>query len=268
MGKEENYIDINKQAWNIKTQYHVDSAFYNMEAFMRGKSSLAAIELGLLGDVKGKSILHLQCHFGQDTISLARMGALATGVDFSDAAIAKAKQIASDTGVTARFICCDIYDLYNNLEEEFDIVFASYGTIGWLPDMDKWAGVVSKFLKPGGRFIFVEFHPVVWMFDYNFEKVHYNYFKADAIIETDMGTYADVAAPIQYDTVSWNHSLSEVITALLGSGLTIEAFNEYDYSPYNCFNNMEEFEPGKYRVAALGNKLPMVYSIVAGKIAN
>ena len=150
--------------------------FYDLDNFVKGKTSLNSIELDLLGDVKGKTILHLQCHFGQDTISLSRLGAEVTGIDLSDKAIQSAQQIAKDTHSNANFICCDIYDLPNHLDKQFDIVFTSYGTIGWLPDLDKWANIVSHYLKPNGQFVFVEFHPVVWMFDDNFEKIGYNDF--------------------------------------------------------------------------------------------
>ncbi len=265
MKKEDNYISINKKTWDSRTEYHIDSEFYGMADFLAGKSSLNNIELEILGDVSGKKILHLQCHFGQDTISLARMGASATGVDFSDKAIAKAQDIAATTHADAQFICTDVYSLPNALNEKFDIVFTSYGTIGWLPDLDRWAKVISTFLKPGGVFIFAEFHPVVWMFDTLFEKIAYNYFKADAIIETDLGTYADKAAPIENESVSWNHSISEVVNSLISNGLEINTLNEYDYSPYNCFNDTKEFEPGKYRIAKHGNRLPMVYAIKATK---
>ena len=171
MGSENNYIEINKQSWNKKTDFHIASEFYDNESFIKGKSSLNEIELNLLGDIKGKSILHLQCHFGQDTISLNRLGAKITGVDLSDRAIEKANELAKETNAEANFICCDIYDLPNFLDEKFDIVYTSYGTIGWLPDMDKWASIISHFLKPKGKFIFVEFHPVVWMFDDDFNRV-------------------------------------------------------------------------------------------------
>ena len=265
MKKEDDYLAINKKAWDSKTQYHVASPFYDMDSFMQGRSSLTPIETALLGDLAGKRVLHLQCHFGQDTISLGRLGATVTGVDFSEAAIEQARQIAIDTCVPARFICCDIYDLVNHLDEDFDIVFTSYGTIGWLLDLDKWANVVSEFLKPGGKFVFAEFHPVIWMFDSGLEKVQYNYFKDDAIIEIDMGTYADITAPIENETISWNHSMSEVVNSLITNGLDINRLDEYDYSPYNCFSNMEEYESGKFRFSAHGNKLPIVYSILATK---
>jgi ubiquinone/menaquinone biosynthesis C-methylase UbiE len=164
-----------------------------------------------------------------------------------------------------QFINCDVYSLPEHLNEEFDIVFTSYGTIGWLPDLDKWAKVIQRFLKPGGKFIMADFHPVVWMFDDNFEGIGYNYFKEDAIIETINGTYADTEAPISTKTISWNHATSETLNSLISNGLELNSFGEYDYSPYDCFSKTEEFEPGKYRIKHFGNKIPMVYSIVATK---
>ncbi len=268
MNKENNYIEINRQSWNNRTETHLKSDFYDLDNFMKGKTSLNSIELELLGDVNGKSILHLQCHFGQDTISLNRLGANVTGVDFSEKAIESAIKIAEETNSNVTFICCDIYDLPNHLDKQFDIVFTSYGTIGWLPDIDKWAKVVSKFLKPDGQFVFVEFHPVVWMFDDNFEKIFYKYFNSGAIIELENGTYADKNADISNEYVMWNHSLSEVINSLIKHGLEINQLNEYDYSPYNCFNKTIEFEPKKYRIEHLEDKIPMVFSIVAKKKGN
>lgn len=265
MKKAHNYIEINRESWNNRVEAHLKSRFYDLESFVKGKSSLNSIELDLLGDIRGKSILHLQCHFGQDTISLFRLGAEVTGVDLSDKAIDSARQLTRDTNSDANFICCDIYDLPDHLDRQFDIVFTSYGTIGWLPDLDKWAKVISRYLKQNGKLVFVEFHPVVWMFDDNFEKIGYNYFKSDAIIETENGTYADKTANIVLQSVSWNHSLSEIFTSLLKNGLEIISFDEYDYSPYNCFSKTIEFEEGKFRIEHLGNKIPMVYSIVAEK---
>lgn len=209
--------------------------------------------------------MHLQCHFGQDTISLARLGAKVTGVDLSDKAIERANELAKKTNAQTTFICCNIYDLPNHLEGQFDMVFTSYGTIGWLPDLDKWAQIVARFLKPKGKFLFVEFHPVVWMFDDNFEKVGYNYFNTGAIVETENGTYADKEAPIANEYVMWNHGISEVVNSLLKSGLTINSLDEFDYSPYNCFSRTIEFEPKKFRIEHLGNKIPMVYAIKATK---
>jgi 2-polyprenyl-3-methyl-5-hydroxy-6-metoxy-1,4-benzoquinol methylase len=261
----EEYITLNRSSWNKRVPVHIESDFYAMDAFMKGASSLNDIELDLMGDIKGKSILHLQCHFGQDSLSLSRMGAKVTGVDFSDIAIHKAQELNVACALDAEFICCDIYELKEYLDKKFDIVFTTYGTIGWLPDIARWAELIAHFLKPGGKLVFADFHPVVWMLDENFEGVKYNYFNAEPIIEKSEGTYADTKADIQYETSSWNHSLDEVIGALLGCALQITSFREYDYSPYNCFKGMEKMDERKYRVTRLGNKIPIVYSITATK---
>ncbi|WP_177764391.1 class I SAM-dependent methyltransferase [Flavobacterium sp. I3-2] len=261
----ENYIEINKHSWNNRIETHLNSEFYNMTVFLNGETSLNEIELELLGDISGKSILHLQCHFGQDSISLSRLGANVTGVDLSDKAIENAKIIAEKTQANTTFICCDIYDLKKHLNKKFDIVFTSYGTIGWLPDLDKWASIINHFLKPNGKFVFVEFHPLVWMFDDKFEKIAYHYFNVETINETEKGTYADKNAEITQSFVTWNHDLGEVMTSLLKQNLEIVDFQEYNYSPYNIFNDSVEIGPKKFQVKNLENKLPLVYSIVANK---
>ncbi len=265
MDKIHNYIEINRQSWNNRVDTHINSEFYDLEGFINGKTSLNSIELDLLGDINGKTILHLQCHFGQDTISLSRLGAEVIGVDLSDKAIDCAKKIAKDTNSNTDFICCDVYDLPKYLDKQFDIVFTSYGTIGWLPDLNKWAEIISRYLKPNGKFVFVEFHPVVWMFDDNFEKIGYNYFNSGAIVESENGTYADKTADISQEYVAWNHGLGEVVNSLIKNGLEINNLDEYDYSPYNCFNKTIEIAPKKYRIKHLGDKIPMVYSILAKK---
>lgn len=265
MKTEIDYLTINKQSWNKRTEAHLSSDFYDVAGFLNGNTSLNSIELKLLGDLKGKSILHLQCHFGQDTISLQRLGATATGVDLSDQSIASANELAKKAGITPTFICCDLYDLPNHLNQKFDIVFTSYGTVGWLPDLDNWARVVSLFLKPTGKFVFVDFHPVVWMFDDEFKTIGYNYFNTGAIVETEIGTYANKDAPIEQAYVMWNHSMSEVLNSLINNRIDINFVDEFDYSPYNCFKETIEFEPKKYRIKHLENKIPMVYAIVATK---
>jgi SAM-dependent methyltransferase len=183
----------------------------------------------------------------------------------SDAAIIKANDLAAELDVDARFICCDVYSLPQVLDEKFDIVFTSYGTIGWLPDMDKWAEVVAHFMKPGGSFVFAEFHPVVWMFDNDLKYVQYPYFKAEPILETESGTYADRENEKQFSSMTWNHGIGEVFMALKKQGLNIEVLKEYDYSPYNCLANMVETGPDEYRVAHLNGLIPLVYALKASK---
>lgn len=265
MNIERDYTDINRQSWNQKIGAHVTSEFYDLEGFLKGKSSLNDIELNLLGDVRGKSILHLQCHFGQDTISLNRLGAKVTGVDFSDKAIDYARELSEQTHSDTTFLCCDIYDLPQHVNEKFDIVFTSYGTISWLPDLDQWAKIISSFLKPHGKFVFVEFHPVLWMFDYDFVQIAYSYFNSGPMVETETGSYADKKSPIKHTHVVWNHSISDVINSLIKNGLVINQFDEFDYSPYNCFNKIKECGPKTFRIEHLGNKIPMVFSLVASK---
>jgi SAM-dependent methyltransferase len=262
----DNYKDVNKQTWNNKVDIHVASDFYNVSDFLKGKNSVPQIDLDLLGDIKGKKILHLQCHFGQDTLSLERLGAKCTGVDLSDKAIEKAKQLNNELNLDAKFICCDVYETPNHIDEKFDIVYTSYGTIGWLPDLDKWAKVISHFLKPNGKLVFVEFHPVVWMFDDDFTKIEHHYHNEKPILEEYTGTYADQNADIKTDYISWNHSLSGVFQSLMNNGLQIEHFEEYDYSNYNCFNETIEFESNKFRIKHLENKIPMMFSLIGRKI--
>lgn len=261
----ENYLDINRKSWNAKVEPHLKSDFYFVDEFLKGRTSLNSIELELLGDIEGKTILHLQCHFGQDSISLSRMGAKVIGIDLSDKAIEAAKDLAKECGTDTEFICSDVYELPNILSQKFDIVFTSYGTIGWLPDLEKWASVINHFLKPDGKFIMAEFHPVVWMFDDDFKDVAYNYFNEKPITETYEGTYADFSAELVQEYVMWNHSLSEVMQNLIDKELVIEQFHEFDWSPYPCFKHIEEFEKGKWRIKRFGNKMPMVYSIAAQK---
>ena len=259
------YLKTNQNLWDKKTDIHVESEFYNVDDFISGKDSLNSVEIELLGNIQGEKILHLQCHFGMDTISLARRGAEVTGIDLSEKSIIKANELSEKVDVPARFIQCDVYNLPNILDEQFDIVFTSYGTIGWLPDMTKWADVVARFLKPKGKFVFVEFHPVIWMFSYDFKKVEFNYLNSGPIIEELEGTYTNDNADIKEESVSWNHGLCEVQDALIKQGLTLMDLKEYNYSPYNCFQNTVEVEPGKFQINGFENKLPMLYSIVAEK---
>ncbi|SNC66134.1 Methyltransferase domain-containing protein [Hymenobacter gelipurpurascens] len=267
MPESPEYLDLNRALWNAKTEHHLRSTFYDVAGFRAGQTSLKEIELALLGQVHGQRVLHLQCHFGQDTLSLARMGAEVTGMDLSDEAIVAARRLAEELQLSAQFVCCDLYSLPDHLPTEpgFDVVFTTYGVLGWLPDLDRWAAVVARYLKPGGRLILVEFHPVMWMFDNEFSQFQYSYFNRETIRETETGTYAERSAPITTISVSWNHELAEVLGSLLRQGLQLTDFQEYNYSPYNCFAHTVEVSPGQFQIAPLAGKLPMVYSVVAEK---
>ncbi len=260
-----NYFTANKHLWNQRTAVHKDSSFYNLAGFKAGDNVLTPIELNELGDVKGKKMLHLQCHFGMDSLNWARLGADVTGVDLSDEAIKEAKQLNDDLKMNAKFICCNVYDLKEHLDEKFDIVFTSYGTIGWLPDLDKWAGLIAHYLKPSGTFYMADFHPVVWMFDDEFTHIQYYYENREVIVTENYGTYTDRKADIKGKEYGWNHSTSELLNALIKQGLQIQQFNEFMYSPYSNFTNSVETSKGQWQIKGMEGKIPMVYSILAMK---
>ncbi len=259
------YLEVNRSLWNSKTPIHVKSEFYDVPAFKKGKSSLNPAELESLVDVKGKSMLHLQCHFGMDSLSWSRVGAKVTGIDLSDSAIEEAIKLNDELGLDAEFICSNVYDLKNVLNKKFDIVFTSYGTIGWLPDMDRWADIVSHFLKPGGTFFIAEFHPVIWMFNDNISKIQYSYFNIEPIIEEVKGSYADKNAELNLLSYGWNHPFSEVFSSLMKQNLNITEFKEYPYSYYKCFPNTVINELGYWEIKGLEGKMPLMYSIKAVK---
>ena len=260
------YFESNKSLWNKRTSINTQSEFYGLEEFKKGKTSLNFVELEALGDVKEKSLLHLQCHFGMDTLSWARFGAKATGVDFSDEAIKLAKELNTELNLDAEFICSNVYDLKEKLDRKFDIVFNSYGVIGWLPDLNKWAEIINHFLKPGGTFFLAEFHPVIWMYDSEIKNLKYSYFNSGNPIEEKVkGTYADKNAEIEMTEYGWNHSLDEVFNSLKNNGLQVESFNEYPFSFYNCFPDMVKGKDNFWRIKGFENILPLMYSLQAIK---
>ncbi|XXX73642.1 class I SAM-dependent methyltransferase [Sorangium sp. So ce134] len=262
---EAEWFDMNRSAWNARTPVHLGSKFYDMAAFRAGASSLKPIELEQVGDVRGKTLLHLQCHFGQDTLSWARQGARVTGLDLSDEAVRAARALASELSIDARFVEANVYDAPAALGgETFDIVFTSYGVLGWLPDMTRWARTAAACLKPGGVLHLVEFHPLVWTFDDAFEHIAYAYDgNGEPIITEQTGTYADRDAPVKLHEVGFNHGIGTVVTALLEAGLTLERLRELDWSPYDIFPDMEEGPPGQFRMKKFGRRLPLVFALAA-----
>ncbi len=262
------YFENNKALWDEKVAYHKNSEMYDLENFLKGKNKLNDIEMKALGDVKGKSILHLQCHFGQDSLSWARMGAKVTGVDMSPKSLELARELNTKLGLDVNFVESNVLELKDHLEGQFDIVFTSYGTYTWLPDLDQWANVINHFLNPGGIFYIADFHPVLYMYDFPSNKFEYNYFNTGKPYEEiTEGTYTDFNAPIQHKEYFWCHGLSEIMTPLLNCGLTLEEFKEFDYSPYNCFENMEEVEKGKY-VYNPKISIPHIFSLKMKKRMN
>lgn len=258
----ESYFNANRALWNAKVPHHLEAEFYEVAAFKAGKNVLREIELAALPDVKGKSILHLQCHFGQDTLCWARMGAVCTGVDFSHKAIRVARNLNKELGLDATFVESNIFDLKNNLDGQFDIVYTSYGVLAWLNDIDAWAEIVNHFLAKGGTFFIAEFHPTLYMLDWDKLTVSYDYFHKDEPDEEEsQGTYANPTATIKMKEYFWSHSLSEIFQALMGQGLKIESFQEYPWSPYPCFPHVESIGESRWKIKGLPDSFPYVYSL-------
>jgi len=262
-----NSFEHNRESWNEVTPLHAESSFYDVDSFKKGKTSLNHIEIEELGNIKGKKILHLQCHFGMDTLSLARQGAEVVGVDISDASIQKATELSNELKIPAKFIRSNVYDIENILDDTFDIIYTSYGAINWLNDLDKWAKIISRYLKPNGIFYMVEFHPLIYTLNDNSEIFH-SYFQSQQIETVAEKSYTDKSEVSSKDLkyIEWNHSLGEVINSLIKNGLNIEFLNEFPYQVYNCFPNLTEKEKGKWVSNKYGDKIPHMYSIRAMKI--
>ncbi len=265
MENYQDYFEANRVLWNKRTAIHKDASFYDRDGFKNGKEALTPIELRELGqEVHNKKMLHLQCHFGMDSLGWQRKGASVTGIDLSDEAISEARKLNEELGLSARFVCCNLYDIEQHVHDRFGIVFTSYGAVGWLPDLDRWAAIIARYLVPGGIFYIAEFHPVIWMFDDDFTNIQHSYENRGTIVTESQGTYANRQADIKEKEYSWNHSLGEVINALIRHGLIIESLNEHMSSPYPCFNKAVPAEGG-WQIKGLENKIPMVYSIRARK---
>ncbi len=254
----------NRRAWDQRVDYHLASEFYQQKAFLQGADSLKHIERELLGDVAGQSILHLQCHFGQDTLSLARWGAQPTGVDFSQRAIEVARSAADRLQLSARFVQSDVLALREHLQGQFDWVFTSYGTIVWLPDLRPWGEIIAHYLRSGGNFLIVDFHPVLQMFESPYDHLQYSYFNNETVDEVVQGSYA-TNAQVFFEEITWNHSLAEVAGSLLQAGLQIKRLEEYDYSPYDLFSPGVQLGEEKYAIKGLEGKIPMVFALLAKK---
>lgn len=260
------FLDNNRSLWNGWTRLHERSRFYDIESFRAGKSSLMPLELEEVGDVEGKSLLHLQCHFGMDTLSWARLGARVTGADFSDEAIKLARTLAAELKLPAEFVCSNIYDLPDALEGEFDIVYTSYGVLSWLPRLDPWAEVVAHFLKRGGFFYIVEHHPFISMLGDDGLTFEFPYFHTPVPIKLhSTGSYAVPNAPgFSHTEYNWSHSLADVVNAVIRAGLRLEFLHEFPYWYTNDFTP-EKFEPGMSRLKGWQVEPPHMFSLRALK---
>ncbi len=256
-----NYLSINKEAWDKRTKLHVESKFYDIESFKKGRCSLNPIELKQVGNVHGKTLLHLQCHFGQDTLSWARLGAEVTGVDLSSDAIKQANLLKRALGLKAEFIESDVVQFGLENRRKYDIVFTSYGVLCWLPNLVDWAKTIAKSLKVGGEFHIVEFHA------FNDLLAGYSYFtNGEPDVERE-GTYTENCDGTKSTVVTWSHPIGEVVNSLINAGLKIESLTEHPFSPYNCFEGLELVPNMGYQMLYKGQNIPLLYSIKARKVS-
>lgn len=266
--KEKKYFEANQRLWDAKTMAHLKSAFYDLDGFMAGNNSLRKIELAELPTLEGKTVLHSQCHFGQDTMSMQRMGAQCTGFDLSPEAIKQAQLLNDQLGLSAEFVVSNVYDVDQNITETFDMVFTSYGVIGWLPSLAKWAKQLVSRLKLGGTFYMVEFHPTMYMFNWDSKTISFSYFHNETPYEEEEeGTYADKNADIKLKEYFWQHSMSDVFQALMKEGIQIYHFMEYDYSPYPIFEKEDKRADQEYLFRVNNIEIPLVYSIKGTKVS-
>lgn len=265
------YLQANRALWHEWTGINYRSDFYKVEAFKQGLNKLRAYEMEEVGPVAGKTLLHLQCHFGLDSLCWARLGAQVTGADFSSAAIQQATALAAEVGLQARFVCSELYDLPNQLDGMFDIVYTSRGVLGWLPDLNRWGEVVARFLKPGGILYITEIHPVAWIFDDDEGvtelRVRYPYFTTtEPLAFKVQGSYADRTAKVSQEfEYGWNHGLGEIVTGLTRTGLKIEFLHEFPFCEWPV-SFLVPASDGTYRLPGdLDGKLPLFFSLKASK---
>jgi 2-polyprenyl-3-methyl-5-hydroxy-6-metoxy-1,4-benzoquinol methylase len=264
------YMNANRNLWEKLAKIHFDSEFYDVEGFLRGKQTLDPIEVDELPNVRGKKLLHLMCHFGMDTLSLARLGAEVTGVDFSTEAINLARTLARTAGIKATFVCSNIYEAPKHLKEKYDIVFTSGGVLVWLPDLKRWASVVSAFLKPGGVFYIREFHPFAYIFD-DEETVELSiklpYFQGEEPLRFESeGSYASCNAKTGLmKNYEWNHPISEIINSLIDEGLKIEFLHEFPFSSYKSLPFMVKDEKERWILPKSADSVPLMFSLMAIK---
>jgi len=263
----EHELSTNRALWDELVEIHAASTFYDVAAFRAGQSTLRPLELEEVGDVRGKRLLHLQCHFGLDTLSWARLGAEVTGVDFSEEAVSLARRLAEEVGVPATFVCADVLDLPCHLSGAFDVVFTSYGALTWLPDLGRWGAAAASSLDRGGILYVVDQHPLGGVLaERDGELVtDWPYFADAPAVETSQGSYADRTAVLANTTsYQWQHTLSGVVNALTGAGLHIEFLHEFPFSMYQRLPSMVEGADGWWRLPGRDD-MPFLFSLRATK---
>jgi SAM-dependent methyltransferase len=266
------YFDANRRNWDERAGIHARSRTYDLASYLADPDHLSGVvrfDRRHLGDLGGRSAVHLQCHIGTDTLSLARLGASTTGLDQSEASIAVARDLFERAGTPGRFEVANVYDAVEVLGDRYDLVYTGVGALNWIPDISRWAGVVAALLAPGGRLHIREGHPVLWALDEDGDpdelRVRYPYFEtAEPLAFDEPTTYTDGEVELRHTrTYEWNHGLGEIITALLRHDLVVSAFEEHRELEWQGLPQMR-LEDGRYRLPpAQRHLVPLMYTLVA-----
>jgi SAM-dependent methyltransferase len=273
------YLEINRANWDERAPAHAASPGYAVQRLIDEPARLSEVvrfDRPLLGDIRGLRGVHLQCHIGTDTLSLARMGATMTGLDFSPASLAEARRIAARAGIAIDYVEAEVYSAVEALggPGQFDLVFTGVGALCWLPDIDRWAGVVADLLRPGGRLFMREGHPVLWALaddrDDDLLVLNYPYFQqAEPLVWDDGGTYVETDREFEHTlTKEWSHGIGEIVTAILDHGLVLTTLKEHDTVPWDAIpGRMTKIADGEYQLADRPERLPHSYTLQAVKPA-
>jgi SAM-dependent methyltransferase len=266
----DDYIAANRANWDDRTALHIESSFYDVEGWLRDPRPPRPDEIDALGDVRGLRLVHLQCHFGLDTLEWAREGAQVTGLDFSPVAIAAANDLATRAGLSDRatFVCSDVYDATSALDgATFDVVYVSLGALCWLPSIDRWAEQVGALVAPGGRFYIHDVHPLAWALADDSLALAWSYFEEDEPYASDSDeTYTDATRPLTAKrTFEWNHGIGEIVTALLRHGLRLEWLTEHDWTVWPRFPWLVQTDDHRWVAPPGVPRAPLTFSLLASR---
>jgi SAM-dependent methyltransferase len=263
------WFEANRAFWDERVPIHVGSDFYRVQQFLDGEEQLRDFEIAEVGDVAGKTLFHPQCHFGQDTLCWARRGAAVTGLDFSPPAVDAARALAEQAGLDAEFVCAPVYDAVEAVGgRTFDVVYTGLGAICWLPDLERWASVMSRLCRSGGTFYLSEFHPVAYALDEKATepelRFRHDYFAKVWHEELEGGDYADPSAVTEHDE-TWERlwTLGEVVSVIADAGFRIELLHEHETTLFKLLPFLEERDDGRYVLPEGLPSLPMMYSVRA-----
>jgi SAM-dependent methyltransferase len=264
---EVEWFASNQAMWDERVPIHVGGTFYDVDDFRAKPDRIRPFEAEEVGDVRGKSLMHLQCHFGLDTLSWATRGATVVGLDFSEPAIAAARGLAAELDLPAEFVAANVYDAVEALGgRTFDIVYTGLGALNWLPDLDRWATVATSLVAPGGFLYVSEFHPVTWCFEWRQLVMELDYFSSEPYVDDTPGTYADSDAPTEHTlNYEWQHTLGDIVSTVIAHGLTLEVLHEHGFTLFPRWPFLVKSALDEYRFPEGQPRLPLMYSLRARK---